>query len=50
MTQRNVDFGVALRNKADEAFHLKWATEVSEDQIIWEVLNRLHRVLNDANK
>ncbi|MEO5970768.1 MAG: hypothetical protein ABIQ95_12650 [Bdellovibrionia bacterium] len=50
MTQRNVDFGVTLRNKADEAFHLKWATEVSEDQIVWEVLNRLHRVLNDANK
>lgn len=50
MAQKNVDFGVALRNKPDEAFHFKWATEVSEDQIIWEVLNRLHRILNEANK
>ncbi len=50
MAQKNVDFGVALRNKPDEAFHFKWATEVSEDQIVWEVLNRLHRILNEANK
>jgi len=53
MTQRNVDFGIPLRNKPDEAFHFKWAmqsaTQSSDDRIKWEVLNRLHRVLNDAN-
>jgi hypothetical protein len=47
---RNVDFGVALRNKPDEAFHYKWALESSPDRIRWEVLNRLHRLLNDANR
>jgi hypothetical protein len=50
MAQRNVDFGVPLRNKPDEGFHFKWAGEVSEDQITWEILNRIHRVLNDANR
>ena len=50
MTQRNVDFGISLRNRPDEAFHFKWATEVGGDQLMWEVLNRLHRVLNAANK
>jgi hypothetical protein len=49
MASRNVDFGIPLRNKPDEAFHLKWALAVTDDQILWEVLNRLHRVLNTAN-
>lgn len=48
--QRKVDFGLALRNKADEGFHYKWALETSVDRIKWEVLNRLHRVLNEANR
>jgi hypothetical protein len=50
IAQRNVDFGISLRNKSDEAFHYKWAVESPEDRVKWEVLNRLHRVLNDANK
>lgn len=50
MTQRNVDFGISLRNKPDEAFHYKWAVEATEDRVKWEVLNRLHRVLNEANR
>jgi hypothetical protein len=50
LTQRNVDFGVSLRNKADEAFHFKWALQNPEDRIKWEILNRLHRLLNEANK
>ena len=48
MAERHVDFGIALRNKADEQFHIQWAGSVSEDRLIWEVLNRLHRVLNEA--
>ena len=50
MAQRNVNYGIALRNKADEAFHYKWAVENAGDPVKWEVLNRLHRVLNEANK
>lgn len=50
MAQRNVDFGVALRNKPDEAFHFKWVMESADDRVKWEVLNRIHRVLNEANK
>lgn len=44
--QRGIDFGILLRNNPDEAFHYKWAVENSEDQVKWEVLNRLHRILN----
>jgi len=47
---RNVDFGLALRNKPDEPLHLKWVATVSDDQLLWEVLNRLHRLLNEANR
>ena len=50
MVQRNVDFGISLRNKADESFHYKWAVATSVDRIQWEVINRLQRVLNEANK
>ncbi len=50
MSNRNVDFGLALRNKPDEAFHFKWAVMSSDDRIKWEVLNRIHRLLNEANR
>jgi hypothetical protein len=50
MASRNVDFGIGLRNKPDEAFHYKWAVEASPEKLKWEVLNRLHRVLNEANR
>lgn len=49
LAQRSVDFGLDQRNKPDDAFHYQWALENSEDRIRWEVLNRLHRVLNAAN-
>ena len=49
LATRGVDFGIALRNKADEAFHVQWAKSATEDQLVWEVLNRLHRLLNAAN-
>jgi hypothetical protein len=50
MAGRGVDFGIAQRNQADEAFHYKWALSASEDRLRWEVLNRIHRVLNEANR
>ncbi len=50
IAKRNVDFGLALRNNPDEAFHYKWAVESSEDRVKWEVLNRLHRLLNEENR
>ncbi len=47
LAQRNVDFGLELRNKQDEEFHTQWADSASEDRIKWEVLNRVHRLLNE---
>ena len=49
-TERTVDFGLALRNKADESLHYRWAVQASNDRILWETLNRLHRVINAANQ
>lgn len=50
MAVRGVDFGISQRNKPDEEFHYKWALTAGEDRVNWEVLNRLHRVLNEANR
>lgn len=50
MSTLGVDYGIALRNRADEPFHYKWALTAGEDRIRWEILNRLHRVLNEANR
>ncbi len=44
-----VDFGLAQRNRSDVTFHRTWAREVSLDRIQWEVLNRVHRILNEAD-
>ncbi|MGE0614662.1 MAG: hypothetical protein AB7P04_03400 [Bacteriovoracia bacterium] len=41
-----VDFGLTDRNKSDEAFHRNWAMKAKDDQLTWEVLNRIHRVMN----
>lgn len=48
MASRNTDFGLALRNRPDKNFHYQWAMRTSIDRIIWEVLNRVHRVINHA--
>lgn len=50
MCARKVDYGISQRNQADEAFHYKWALGAGEDRITWEVLNRVHRALNEANR
>lgn len=41
-----IPFGAEQRNKADEAFHFRWAKENSLGLIQWELLNRAHRILN----
>lgn len=50
MCGRGVDFGLALRNKPDEALHYQWALQATMDRIVWETLNRLHRVINAAHE
>jgi hypothetical protein len=50
MANRGVDFGIPKRNEADFQFHRKWALDHSNDQVTWEVLNRLHRVMNESLK
>jgi len=41
-----VDFGLEIRNQIDREFHKKWAEGVKFDLIVWECLNRAHRLLN----
>lgn len=43
---RGVDFGMSSRNKSDFEFHRKWASTNSIGLIQWELLNRVHRMLN----
>jgi len=50
LNQLGVDFGVSLRNKIDMQFHQSWVENHPYDLAIWEVLNRVHRVLNALNK
>lgn len=50
LCKRNVNFGLALRNKPDEEFHYRWALTASEERMQWEILNRLHRLINESNK
>lgn len=44
--KHGVSFGMAQRNKEDEAFHYRWAQENNLGMIQWELLNRVHRVMN----
>ncbi|MCM2278819.1 MAG: hypothetical protein NDJ89_12155 [Oligoflexia bacterium] len=48
MLSFGVDFGIDLRNKPEEGFHRHWARQAPQDRLLWEVLNRVHRVLNAA--
>jgi hypothetical protein len=49
LSQSNVDFGLPLRNDPNSLFHQQFAQTVSKDRVIWEVLNRYHRILNSMN-
>lgn len=42
-----VSFGLPERDKPDEAFHFRWAQENNLGMIQWELLNRVHRVMNN---
>jgi hypothetical protein len=45
-----VDFGVGLRMRGDFEFHRAWAAGVlargEKDRVVWEVLTRVHRLMN----
>ena len=44
-----VDFGLPLRNDPSAEFHFKFAQNSPADRVMWEVLNRYHRILNSLN-
>lgn len=46
LNSKNIDFGISARNNPDEYYHYKWALYADEDRIIWECLNRIHRIMN----
>lgn len=46
MANKKIDFGLSLRNSPDVKLHREWAVSASEDRLKWEVLNRVHRLLN----
>jgi hypothetical protein len=37
---------MAQRNKTDEIFHFNWAKENKLGMIQWELLNKVHRLMN----
>jgi len=45
-SNKDVNFGMNQRNKADFDFHKNWATTNSIGMIQWELLNRVHRLFN----
>jgi hypothetical protein len=45
-TKAGVPFGLPQRDESDEAFHFRWAKENNLGMLQWELLNRVHRVLN----
>lgn len=46
----HVDFGLEQRNSVDLKFHSTWAMNAPEDRLIWEALNRVHRLLNTLHR
>ncbi len=45
-----VDFGMDLRNKPEAKYHTDWALSADGEALKWEVLNRVHRILNYFEK
>lgn len=41
-----VGFGLKERDSADLEFHRNWANKTTTDKIRWEILNRVHRLIN----
>ena len=48
MAERGIDFQYEQRNSTDADSYAEWAFGASTDRIQWEVLYRLHRVLNET--
>lgn len=46
----SVPLGLKLRSEGDAAFHESWAKKANKEQISWEALNRVHRVLNELGR
>lgn len=42
-----IDFGMKQRNDSSADFHKNWANENSLGLVQWELLNRMHRILNE---
>ncbi len=49
---KKIDLGLSLRSRPDEKFHADWARTSlkKDDQLVWEALNRVHRILNALNE
>lgn len=50
LNKYNIDFGIQKRNNMDETYHYRWALYVDEDRIKWEMLHRLHVIMNKSNR
>lgn len=50
MNRYKIDFGLSLRNNTDQRFHRNFAMNATQDTLDWEVLNRLHRLMNETGK
>jgi len=46
LSDANTDFGLPQRNSSDFDFHFRFAMAMSQDRVMWEVLNRYHRIIN----
>ncbi|MEK7689668.1 MAG: hypothetical protein AAB425_01465, partial [Bdellovibrionota bacterium] len=46
MNRDGVFLGSERRGRKDSKFHYEWAMQARPEQVLWEGLNRIHRVLN----
>lgn len=50
LNKMGVDFGLSERNSNELEFHRSWALRAPEGLAKWELLNRIHRILNQFQK
>lgn len=43
-----VKFGLEARHRAEATFHERFGNEANEDQVRWEIVNRVHRLINQS--
>lgn len=46
----SIPLGLKERNETNAQFHENWAKKSSKEQVSWEALNRIHRVLNELSR